>query len=143
MFQAGVIDKGQLQERLRRIDVSRARLEKERDALRSDAAVSQDARRRAWLGAVRGLEVASAEKALRDKLIRVDGEGRSPLAALRQRVVRGVFERVTFKKDGGLEYAAVVPGAIKDTRFGRCVPPSGVPGTEPSPPSIRIFLPPC
>ncbi len=71
--------------------------------------MEQEARRRAWLTAAEEVAAWRAEKALRDKVLQVDADGRSPLAGLRERIVRGVLDRVTVRQGGKLEYAAALP----------------------------------
>ncbi len=127
-FQSGFVDKPRLQARIRKIDRTRIRLEKERDALWAEGAkmVSQEAHRRAWAQAVEALQAArdnptkSRRKkarfaSLRALLLEEEYRGKArpqELFELKQKVVRAVLERVTHKQDGGSEYVATVP--IKD-----------------------------
>ncbi len=123
-YQSGFIDKADAQRRVNRIDKLGSRLEKERKTLQARGAkiVSQEARRAAWLQAVEALRAAKANpsKSRRKKarfaslkaLLTEWRDGEAPpreVLDLKQKVIRGVFERITHRQDGGSEYVAAVP----------------------------------
>jgi site-specific DNA recombinase len=123
-YQSGFIDKAEARRRVNRIDKLGARLEKERKTLQARGAtiVSQEARRAAWLQAVKALRAAKANpsKSRRKKarfasleaLLTEWRDGEAPprnVLELKQKVIRGVFERIIHREDGGSEYVAVVP----------------------------------